>query len=1483
MADKKPIKMQLPTKKAKSIITTSKGHTVVGDGLPNISGYGKGDTVSVPLTRAAQAIGGGASVTMTQPMFFSPLHTPQNWQIASKRREVYQWCLVPKTDILMHDGRHKNIEDVKIGDYVITHTGEAKKVLKKGCRYVNEDIQDIKVSGLQKTLSITGNHKIYSFSNKSVLSASKNLSEKINSRFSSTIISEFQDDDFPDPDWIESEQLEKGDFLFSPKIVVEKETMSYNGYCIDEDMAFLIGLYAAEGCMAWYKYKDTKRPKGIRFCLSFDEHEAIERLRSIVEDKLGLTLNIYKNSKVNGRINRSYSLHVYNRKLADLMNDLIGTPSTSKSIDNRILKLPDNILCSFLTGLFTGDGSINKNTQHLELSTSSYDMCSQVAFMAMRLNIPYKIYYAEKHHRYENAKTQYHLLLDPIKCQELNIFKIKDNIRRDTSFTIFKGVRETPYGFARRIIHNNKKPYSGLVYTLEVEDNHSYVANGLIVKNCRFYYENEPKVAAGIDFYSQFPVNGFKLECKKKKIAAFYERLCDRLELLKWLRLISHERFLLGDVFVFLEIDSPDTRGETDLQPGEAPTHADGIFKRIMVLNPDWIEVYNTPLAGEPEIVMLPDEELKKIVMTRQPESIYKRLPENIKQLIASGRPIRLSNTVTSHIKHGGSPYGTYGDSLLRRLFTILAYKTKLMTANWIVAERLILPVRVVKVGEKDRPAGEDDIADVVQQLSAVANDPNLTIVTHHAFEYEWFGACYDDETLFLTDKYGWMSRSQYKNIIHEEDDPVRIMVFDPNTGQSFYEIPSDFYEYDYDGFMVRAKGSKIDFMVTPNHKMLGYKRDKKTSYSMEARDFVKIGESDRYVRSVADYISEEFKETVNIDGNEVFIDDFLKFAGYYLAEGYTQFDEDKRQYNVSISKSPYINKSYCDDIDSFASNINNNVEIYAYDQKVTTWNYLNKNIAKYVKDQFGENSHTKKIPQWVKNLPPEKLSILIEAYINGDGARQSYATGEYVQMGTVSSQLASDLSEILFKSGFAPVISDYKKDGKQFIINCSMSSCSKGRFSRIRDDQFSAERYQGKVWCFSTSTGFFVTQRNGRISIQGNTGKIHNITNELEQIGKEMLDGMMLNQALLNGEASGYSSAQVGVEMLIRRLESWRKELAQWVEKNIFLPVAKMQGFIDEEESEAIGETVYLYPHLKWDDLKLRDPTNRMQMAMNLHQNGTISTQTLLEMFELDYDQEIERIREEQVQVMGNGQVVPGGGMPGGGMPGGGIPMGGDPLGGMGGPPMGGPPMGGIPMGGDPMGGMGGPAVGGPSGAMPASAQSAQKVMKKGKGRDKKEDLPPAPAVQNIQLTKPEAKVYRILSGMKLPFQIYAQYKYQVPGEQQPYLLDFALPDLGINIEADGEKWHSTPEDKGSDQKRDYKLAEMGWTVIRVSETALNENVDGVERLLADNIRASVEERRKMNSKSANSTLTGYKYADSQTGLPKCYLVKSIPQHESE
>jgi very-short-patch-repair endonuclease len=627
----------------------------------------------------------------------------------------------------------------------------------------------------------------------------------------------------------------------------------------------------------------------------------------------------------------------------------------------------------------------------------------------------------------------------------------------------------------------------------------------------RFYYENEPKVAAGVDFYAQFPMNGFQLQCKNKTVQRYFEDLVLTLRLNYWFAIISHEYHLIGDVFPFLSIECKQCHGRGVLRNGDPCNHPDGRFKSITVLNPDYVEVKDSLFPDRPEIVMIPDDTMKKVIATKEPRHQYERLPQEMIELILSGQEIPLSSRCVSHIKHSEVPYAKYGTSLLRRLFTVLAYKTKLMTANWIVAERLVLPVRICKVGEPDRPAGPEDIADMQNQLSAVANDPNLTIVTHHAIDYEWYGA----------------------------------------------------------------------------------------------------------------------------------------------------------------------------------------------------------------------------------------------------------------------------------------------------------------------------------------------------------TGKIHNLQGEMEEIGKEILDGLMLNQALLNGEMQGYTSAQVGIETLIKRLENWRNKLSEWCENHIFKPTAMMQGFIDEEETKRLGKTVYLYPKIKWNDMQLRDKTNKLQLLMQLHDKQLVSTETLLEEFDMDYDKEVERIRNEQIQVGAGGAAMGGGGGPGGAVPGGaGGGMSGAvgaPGGGGGGEAMPGMGMPGGPAGGGaPMGGGGG---GGGAAPMGAAAGGANKVYKKGKapkGSDEEEQQVAPPTF--IRLTKIEQKLFAALQDLGVPFQLYGQYQQAVPGEPQPFRMDFAYPQIMVDIEADGRIWHEQEGAKERDAERDRKLANVGWRVVRFNEDAIMENLQEVKQVIFQNIKEAAEERFSERKKTASA-----------------------------
>jgi hypothetical protein len=253
----------------------------------------------------------------------------------------------------------------------------------------------------------------------------------------------------------------------------------------------------------------------------------------------------------------------------------------------------------------------------------------------------------------------------------------------------------------------------------------------------RFFYENEPRVAAAIDFYSRFPISsGFEIECEDRYVKQYFEKFCEKIDLMKWFRIINHEVHLLGDCFPFLEVDCDQCNG-TGLYNGQVCDHEGGTFKRLVVLNPDFIEVFTNPLSPENSICMIPDDELKQMVKGNGSG----KLAANIAKMVMEGRPIPLDNFCISHLKYGESGYRRFGISMIRRLFPILAYKTKLMTAQWIVAERMIIPIKVVKVGTEERPASPMDISNVQAQLQATANDPNLVIVTHHAFDMSWVGA----------------------------------------------------------------------------------------------------------------------------------------------------------------------------------------------------------------------------------------------------------------------------------------------------------------------------------------------------------------------------------------------------------------------------------------------------------------------------------------------------------------------------------------------------------------------------------------------------------------------------------------------------------------------------------------------------------------------------------------------------------------------
>ena len=434
---------------------------------------------------------------------------------------------------------------------------------------------------------------------------------------------------------------------------------------------------------------------------------------------------------------------------------------------------------------------------------------------------------------------------------------------------------------------------------------------------CRFFYENEPKVASSIDFYSSYPMNDYEHECKEPSVKNHFDKLKKKLELSKWLRLMSHEIHKLGDCFPFIEIECEHCHGVGRVGD-EICEHEGGTVRRIVILNPDYVEVYSTSIDPEPMIALKPDEELINMVQRKTPG--YERLTPEVRALVSAGQPIYLDNRNVSHLMYGQGGYNKYGVGMVRRLFPILSYKTKLMVAQWIVAERLIVPIKIVKVGSDERPAGPADIAAVQSQLAQTANDPNLTIVTHHAFELNWEGAagkvltlsnefefinqeildgmminnallngegpCYHPDVEILTEN-GW---KYYDEVFDDE----KLGTFNPLTGELEFQDYLNKIVKHYDDEMVRFKTNKIEMLVTKNHRMYVRERTSKDGEEAYSNWKVVAAENVKYrskfracVEGWKGDVPEEYKDGIRVGKKIVDIESFIAFVGYYISEGW--------------------------------------------------------------------------------------------------------------------------------------------------------------------------------------------------------------------------------------------------------------------------------------------------------------------------------------------------------------------------------------------------------------------------------------------------------------------------------------------------------------------------------------------------------------------------------------------------------------------
>ena len=106
------------------------------------------------------------------------------------------------------------------------------------------------------------------------------------------------------------------------------------------------------------------------------------------------------------------------------------------------------------------------------------------------------------------------------------------------------------------------------------------------------------------------------------------------------------------------------------------------------------------------------------------------------------------------------------------------------------------------------------------------------------------------------------------------------------------------------------------------------------------------------------------------------------------------------------------------------------------------------------------------------------------------------------------------------------------------------------------------------------------------------------------------------------------------------------------------------------------------------------------------------------------------------------------------------------------------------------------------------------------------------AKEINDLYCTTPiEEKMYRSLQKEKIP----AERQLFVYDTKNPCCLDFAIfcKDGKLNVECDGEPYHSSKEAQIKDRKRDNDLTSIGWSILRFSGKEINQKpIDGIRQI---------------------------------------------------
>jgi ribonucleotide reductase alpha subunit len=437
---------------------------------------------------------------MSQGMFIHA--TPTLFNAGTPRPQMSS-CFVAGTPVFTTNRGPVPIEQVCVGDTVVTHTGSIKPVLQTHKNALGErtlfDVKIYKTPGLQ----VTGNHRFWSITKEQLQWGES-------------------------PQWNDMNHLRVGDWIAIPNSNTPTEhqvldmydilkdvqgaehwTYSYefdgkkmrrnthftseyrpNGITkngewferyitIDEHFAWFIGSWYGDGCILYQKSsKRTPTHRGIAFAQNPNNATFVEEITRIGEKYLGVHASIHTAKKQN-----CLSISFNNSAVGTAFNILFGRWSNQKFLWPTMYSWSRSMITAFIGGLVSTDGcctlngSVTVQLTNQPLIQSIFHLTRSVG-LDTSMTIMTKPYMGRDTHI---GRMQIPWIPEVMKwvrkyyADDRLVKSERANTTLEIDGRLFLRVN------AKSKIMENLPEF---VYTLGVQDDHSYSVQGVIAENC---------------------------------------------------------------------------------------------------------------------------------------------------------------------------------------------------------------------------------------------------------------------------------------------------------------------------------------------------------------------------------------------------------------------------------------------------------------------------------------------------------------------------------------------------------------------------------------------------------------------------------------------------------------------------------------------------------------------------------------------------------------------------------------------------------------------------------------------------------------------------------------------------------------------------------------------------------------------------------------------------------------------------------------